>query len=53
MENSNNSTMATIICINSKENRFLYQDLKKCEVLSKIRDRNANGESNTNIFIII
>lgn len=44
--------ITTTICINKREKIFLYQLLKNQDVFSVIRDKNANGESNTNILSI-
>ena len=52
-ENKINSTNATIIWIKSREKRFLIQVLKNQLVEFRQRERNANGESSINIFIII
>ncbi len=52
MENKINKTIATIICINNKENKFLTQDLKNQDVESKINDKIAKGVSKINILII-
>lgn len=52
MENNINKTIATIICINNKENKFFIQDLKNHDVESKINDKIANGVSKIKILII-
>ena len=41
-----------MICINNRENKFLNQDLKNQEVVSKINDKIANGVSKIKILII-
>ena len=52
MENKISKTIDTIICINNKENKFLYHILKNQDVFSKHNDNIANGDNNTNIFTI-
>ena len=41
-----------MICINNKENKFLSQDLKNQDVVSKINDKIAKGVSKIKILII-
>ena len=42
----------TVSCINNKENKFLSQDLKNQDVVSKINDKIAKGVSKIKILII-
>ena len=41
-----------MICINNKEKKFFAQDLKNQFVEGVVNDKNANGDNNTNSFII-